>query len=42
MLVDILFVGSFFITRVVIPIVVTLVLGGWVARRMERRESPGS
>ncbi len=42
MLYDILFVASFFVTRVVLPIVVTLVLGGWVARRMDPRESTGS
>jgi hypothetical protein len=42
MLYDILFVASFFVTRVVLPIVLTLVLGGWVARRMEPRESTGS
>jgi hypothetical protein len=42
MLYDILFVTSFFVTRVVLPIVVTLVVGGWIARRMDPRESSGS
>jgi hypothetical protein len=42
MLYDILFVTSFFVTRVVLPIVLTLVVGGWIARRMEPRESSGS
>lgn len=42
MLYDILFVASFFVTRAVLPIVVTLVLGGWIAKRIEPRESTGS
>ncbi len=42
MLYDILLVASFFVTRLVLPIVVTLVLGGWVARRMDPRASSGS
>ncbi len=42
MLYEILFVASFFATRVVLPVVITLVLGEWLARRVERRETPGS
>ncbi len=39
MLYDILFVATFFATRVVLPVVITLVVGEWIARRTQRRES---
>ncbi len=39
---DILFVATFFATRIVLPMVITLVLGEWIARRMDRRVSSGS
>jgi hypothetical protein len=42
MLYEILVVASFFATRIVLPVVITLVLGEWIARRVERGESPES
>ncbi len=42
MLHDILLVATFFVTRLVLPIAVTLILGGWIARRVEPHEASGS
>ncbi len=42
MLYDILFVASLFVTRIVLPIAIMLVLGEWVARRRDRQELSGS
>lgn len=38
MLYDILFVATLFVTRIVLPIAVMLVLGELAARRMEPRQ----
>ncbi len=39
MLYEVLLVASFFATRIVLPVIAMLVVGEWMARRAERRES---
>lgn len=39
MLYEIIFVAGLFATRIVLPVMLTLVLGEWIARRTNRNQA---
>ena len=40
MLTDLLFIAFFFVTRIGLPMIITLVIGAWIERALNRTAQP--